>query len=490
MRYAMNQWKFYKLIAIVVGLSSFVCAENRRTTLLVLEKTDQKPVFVFEADGKARQHITNTNSATSPPAGALVIEHINGTRVWMDDAVESQVHFPGNISEVDRSIGLQPGLIFEQAARGEMFQLDEAGTFRVFNSNIENDIDGDALPDTWETDGYGGIDLPGMGVDPFRKDVLVEVDWMVHPQFSQKLVDEGALKDVLAAFDVSTSNNPNGQPGINLIVDYGQGGLFTGGNEVPLDDDLNPVWTEFNALRDVHFATDRRPIFRYCIFGMKYDGGSSSGKAQINGQYFMVTIGSWAQWNNRQYQAGTFMHELGHNLGLLHSGSGASVDNRNYKPNYLSVMNYMFQFSGLDKLGNVGVIDYSRFYLGDLDENNLNEPEGVSIAIGNPEADSLDLYNNYGTKWDRGGEVSHRLALSIDWNKNATLENGIARDINGDVVTNVLKGSVDDWQNLAFGSGGIGREPLSGGNTASEDDADFESPEELTEEDVIEMLEF
>jgi hypothetical protein len=42
-------------------------------------------------------------------------------------------------------------------------------------------------------------------------------------------------------------------------------------------------------------------------------------------------------------QAGTLMHELGHNLGLRHGGG----DDTNYKPTYISIMNYAFQFSWL-----------------------------------------------------------------------------------------------------------------------------------------------
>ena len=42
-----------------------------------------------------------------------------------------------------------------------------------------------------------------------------------------------------------------------------------------------------------------------------------------------------------------FIHELGHNLGLKHGGT----DNLNYKPNYLSVMNYFFQFGGVLRSG-------------------------------------------------------------------------------------------------------------------------------------------
>jgi hypothetical protein len=48
---------------------------------------------------------------------------------------------------------------------------------------------------------------------------------------------------------------------------------------------------------------------------------------------------------------GTFMHELGHNLGLHHGGGftadGTAEDLPNYKPNYLSVMNYNYQLVGI-----------------------------------------------------------------------------------------------------------------------------------------------
>ena len=56
------------------------------------------------------------------------------------------------------------------------------------------------------------------------------------------------------------------------------------------------------------------------------------------------------------------MHELGHNLGLRHGGG----DDVNYKPNYLSIMNYAFQFAGL-RQDEPPRFDYSRFAIA-LDE--------------------------------------------------------------------------------------------------------------------------
>ena len=60
-------------------------------------------------------------------------------------------------------------------------------------------------------------------------------------------------------------------------------------------------------------------------------------------------------------------------LGLRHGG----VDDVNFKPNYLSVMNYWFQFIGTFN-GRQRSFDYSRRTLVNLDEANLNENAGIS----------------------------------------------------------------------------------------------------------------
>ena len=70
--------------------------------------------------------------------------------------------------------------------------------------------------------------------------------------------------------------------------------------------------------------------------------------------------------------AGTIMHELGHTVMLRHGGL---TGNPNCAPNYLSVMNYMYQLRGL-KLGLLAV-DYSHEALGLLDESSLSETTGL-----------------------------------------------------------------------------------------------------------------
>ncbi len=92
--------------------------------------------------------------------------------------------------------------------------------------------------------------------------------------------------------------------------------------------------------------------------------GTGSGFSYVGGSGTLVTLGLWKEKNNVRSQSGTFMHELGHTLGLQHGGG----DSTNCKSNYQSVMNYMFQTA---LLGPNGAVDFSSQQLSDLDETNL-----------------------------------------------------------------------------------------------------------------------
>ena len=85
------------------------------------------------------------------------------------------------------------------------------------------------------------------------------------------------------------------------------------------------------------------------IWAHGYDGGTSSGLSfGIGADSFIVTLGKWADHGSSDAKVGTFIHELGHNLGLGHGGNDLIT---NYKPDYLSVMNYFFQVSGVPQSG-------------------------------------------------------------------------------------------------------------------------------------------
>ena len=152
-------------------------------------------------------------------------------------------------------------------------------------------------------------------------------------------------------------------------------------------------------------------------------------------------------------QAGTLMHELGHNLSLCHGGSldhpTYTQCNMNFKPNYLSIMNYRFQMSGILPGGR---LDYSAEALPDLDEDNhLDETVGIQ--------DGLDdtIYNCPGaaSEWINWRQVPGN--GPIDWNCNGdgAVESDVRVNINadfddrGDPIFSILEG-FNDWENLKF----------------------------------------
>ena len=126
-------------------------------------------------------------------------------------------------------------------------------------------------------------------------------------------------------------------------------------------------WSEFQAIKDANFDPNRAPIFHYMILAdnLAPCHGTSSGISRnsddpyfANGAMdFIVALGGWSGGGGTDFEKlGTFTHELGHKLGLKHGGK----DHINYKPNYLSIMNYSFQTTGLFKDGGYGTFDYSQ----------------------------------------------------------------------------------------------------------------------------------
>ncbi|MDM8527530.1 PKD domain-containing protein [Anaerolineales bacterium HSG24] len=281
--------------------------------------------------------------------------------------------------------------------------------------DLSRDTDGDALPDVWETEGYdhdgdGTIDvnLPAMGADPNRKDIFVEIDYMVEPGGLRHEPKSEAINKVVSAFANAPVSNPDGSTGISLHVDYGEKAVMnpqTGAtwdnlsraDELPFKTYLQPTgskwdWSGFNQYRDTqhYFDAARSPIFHYTIFAHKLGAdrsGGTSGIASRPGDRLVVSFGGWNSLvGTVNEQAGTFMHELGHNLNLHHGGD----DGINAKPNYLSIMNYTFQTKGLLVNGQGGFFDYTRAALPSLDEANLNEFTGLNS--GGP-------FAGYGTRY-------------------------------------------------------------------------------------------
>lgn len=201
-----------------------------------------------------------------------------------------------------------------------------------------------------------------------------------------------------------------------------------------------------------------------------YDSSCSSGNAfALPNDTFIVTMGPRCGWTVTQdMQVGTFVHEFGHTLGLKHGGT----DNGNYKPNYLSVMNYSFQFSGVPRADGTPYFGYSNVAPATLSETNLNESVGLgSLASGW----RTTYYCPNGTAKTTTTPASQ----PIDWNCNGTFTSGVSTDINNDGAKGSISAS-NNWAEIQFGGGAVGG---SGSGTLSKSAKTPTDEHELTKAD-------
>jgi uncharacterized delta-60 repeat protein len=305
------------------------------------------------------------------------------------------------------SVGVNTGKPLIGAPGHDVGGKTNQGQAYIFDS----DTDGDALPDDWEKNGItvddnglvsvgntgNGvfIDLPKMGADPMHKDVFVHLDWMQKSPTGEVFEPSSrAIQMVIDSFAIAPKDNPDKRMGINLHVDFGpdsimnyatgeKWGALSEAGEVGfrtfLDTASSPNGNTFgNALipiKSFHFKTaNRSAVFHYALFCKYVDNRQLGGNGFAPGTDFAVAS---SNLDTPITEAGTFMHELGHNFGFQHGGR----DEVHKKPNYLSVMNYRFQNEGTLKVTGQRSIDYSADKLPTLDERNLNEPLGIGDPV-------------------------------------------------------------------------------------------------------------
>jgi hypothetical protein len=368
------------------------------------------------------------------------------------------------------------------------------------NGNVDDD--GDSLCDVWEKDGIDfdrdaivDLDLSALDAKQDHKDLFIEVDYMSSNTGNSK-PEVGALRDVEQAFQNSTNEslsppvtNLDGVNGIKLHILLDEPVpkindvrfLTRGPGSADDFDDLklgsndpaSPGTACGTGDGDGHFGTKadrmsdrchailgaKRLTYRYGIFGRTYaEAPSSSGISELPGNDFMVTVSRWApdsiRRNSglgdgatlsaayRRVEAATLMHEFGHAVNLQHGG----VDGQNCKPNYLSVMNYSFQFANLDPQR---PLDYSRGKLASLNEESLNENLGLSLPAGRNTVFGIDglpyiIRPDGGIDWNGDGDYRTTLAANLNRITQANCS-GSAAD---DAFTTLV--GADDWQNIRF----------------------------------------
>ncbi len=330
----------------------------------------------------------------------------------------------------------------------DSYYPDNVGTISV---TIEKDTDGDGLIDSWEifgidfdNDGTIDLDLPMLGADWEHKDVFVEGDYMVGFRPNQKAID-----DVKAAFANSPVENPDGVDGINLHVIIDE--------SVPAAALLGS-FDEFYLHKDMYFGTPdertdqktidaKKLVFRYCLFvaniWLNPPNYTCPGVAEgVPCDDFILAFGAFQNRGSREEQAAVFMHELGHALGLGHGGDS----DVNYKPNYLSVMNYAFEFNSWKPNR---PLDFSHNKCIDLDEANLDESMGLGYN------DVTVWMGPNGTLLTNNGN-----ALDIDWNNSGTIDMMVHLNLNNQPDAPSPAGELltdhDDWNNLVYRFRGSG----------------------------------
>ncbi len=293
--------------------------------------------------------------------------------------------------------------------------------FSQFCADLEGngtpDNDGDALCDNWEAlgidnDGDGDNDLPlpmaPFNAQPDTKDVFVEIDWMLGTG-NINAPNADALQQVVTAFQQAPETiqlhlTPGTAGGYDeMLTTQSETSLGSGPgqqsdfSELMRGDTSTPCDGFFGSFTDRHdpqcdaILGARNLVFRYAIFGNALpDSPETDGISAIGGQEILITLGHRTEQEIKdgagfkaacsslptciaEYQSGTFMHELGHSVGLQHGGD----DSINYKPNHLSLMNYRYVGKGVALYR---PLDYQRYDMPTLNEAALVDAAGVGFA--------------------------------------------------------------------------------------------------------------
>ena len=369
----------------------------------------------------------------------------------------------------------------------------------------------------------GQVICPRVG----HKDLFVEMDYMTGHS-----PDAAAIKDVIMAFGNAPITGQRADAfgrtqGVTLhlvvnepVTHVTQINVWTDG-----DADLNNDFAHIKegtatSFTDGKFGTSserqnakvlnmKHYIYRYGIFAHTWGTSCGpSGMGETLGNDFIVSLGCGfgerdgthaGTEGTRAEQAGTLMHELGHNLNLRHGGPAtASYGSTNYdmncKVNYLSVMNYMRQFPGMLPTGagspstydaaganpvtkwegvrvnTVGAtngdplpagsgtstwpgtsLDFSRTAMANLIETGLNEVNGIR------KSDNTAIIPAQKVVYGITPNTQANTGPNVNWNlAGGATDTAVNRDINnvgieacGATAGQTQKGA-DDWSNIKF----------------------------------------
>jgi hypothetical protein len=343
-----------------------------------------------------------------------------------------------------------------------------------------SDNDNDNILDRFEVAGsnLNGLDLYAMGARTGQRDIFLEIDNMtsaeakLNPQrvALDKFVAAFAAKGIALHIDVGDAFSPNFDP-----ANYNLGNtqrLLPYNARISLTPKAG--YASVQEFKSQYFAANRNNVFYYMVLGSSQnsDGSAgSSGRAEIVGDESMVTFGG-SGWNLNtstpektnqlvNIMASTMMHEFGHNLSLRHGGN----ENKNYKPNYVSIMNYMYQLDCIGPTTGAGIADrfFRSFYGGSQypESSLVNNARTSACKIDFSDGGSGNLSE---ASLNENGGMGRGAGL-VDWNNDGVTQTALDFNLNdvavlgdGDNVQDTLQDH-NDWGNLQVGFPQSGARP-------------------------------
>jgi hypothetical protein len=197
------------------------------------------------------------------------------------------------------------------------------------------------------------------------------------------------------------------------------------------------------------------------------NASTGSGFSDLGGGDSLISLGLWGtDGQTVPVQSGTLMHELGHSLGLTHGGSYADTPGSyaltfegNCKPNYQSVMNYLFQVDLLTDSVSLtdSVLDYSSEPLATLNENGPLSTTVLSGALLHPATKWYTPNQAYGSPATRHCDGSPILSTDqprvqpmfrVEGPTNLIPWAATPQDINFDGSLAASLRGYNDWENI------------------------------------------
>jgi hypothetical protein len=365
------------------------------------------------------------------------------------------------------------------------------------NSGNPIDRDGDGISDKEEVNGVPYTKNDGTtghyileGSNPQHKDLYLELDYMTYHKPNNTAID-----DIIRAFENSPVCDPDPlhPTGITLHITVDSSDVipekqYTSYYSTSSYENLPNLQSKFFGTaiekedpNHINLLAAKNKYYHYGVFVHQQEPNPSdpnnvkySGRSDLPGKNFLVSLGdiSWGLNSNMTHhvgslaqQEGSLMHEFGHTLNLHHGGQ----DDINYKPNYISVMNYLFQLGSAVPR----TLDYSECAQSSLDENNLDELKGMDVscppgkltAIHCPGPNHI-INTNATTNWN--------------WKDDDVIRGGIVYDINGngndgrcDNTIQDLQG-FEDWHNIQYVSSSNSAGAIAAGSTLASNTTNIE----------------